>query len=216
MAAASAAPAASAIERAASGLLGVGFDRSVQFVASMTRGDWLAIALAAVLFFWALGAYNRLVALRRTVADAWLPVADALHHRQEAAQALLAALHEPLAAEHGALDTLTQALAASAATSAALGARPLLPQHAAAWLAAEAAFGAASARVIALAEATGAGDGACGAWAEPLAAFHDGEKRLPFVRQFFNDAAAAHDRALALFPTSLAAWLFGFGPAGHI
>ncbi|NLZ43004.1 MAG: LemA family protein, partial [Comamonadaceae bacterium] len=31
----------------------------------MGRTDWLAIALAVVLFFWALGAYNRLVVLRK-------------------------------------------------------------------------------------------------------------------------------------------------------
>lgn len=207
---------ASAAAEAASSVLSGGFDSVVDGIASMTPADWFAIALAAMLFFWVLGAYKRLLALRRSVADAWLPLAEGLRRRHDSAEALLAALRAPLAAEQGALDALAHALADSAAAGAELGARPLLPQRAAAWLAAEAAFGAAATRVVALVEALSVGDGEPAAWAEALAAFHDGEKRLPFVRQFFNDAASAHDRALALFPTSLAARLFGFRPAGRV
>ena len=62
------------------------------------------LVLAAVLVFWTVGAYNRLVALRNTIAEAWAKVDDALRQRQAAAEPLLAALREPLAAEQGALD----------------------------------------------------------------------------------------------------------------
>lgn len=208
--------AASAPEFAASGTLAGGFERLLDLVASMTRGDWIAIAVAAVLFFWALGVYNRLVALRRSAAEAWTPAAEVLRRRHEAVRALLAALQQPLAAEHSALDALQQALAASEAATEALSARPLLPECTAAWTAAEAAFNAAAARVTALAGAAVSDDGETADGSAALAALGEAQKRLPFVRQFFNDAAGSYDEALALFPTSLAARAFGFGPAGRV
>ena len=61
-------------------MLSGGFDSVVDGIASMTPADWFAIALAAMLFFWVLGAYKRLLALRRSVADAWLPLAEAHRH----------------------------------------------------------------------------------------------------------------------------------------
>jgi len=191
-------------------------ERAAAITASMTRTDWLAIALAALLFFWALGAYNRLVALRRAVLDAWGAAAEVLRRRQEHTQALLAALHEPLAAERGALQALAQALAQSEAAAEGMDARPLLPERAAAWLAAEAAFGAAAARVRALGEAAAGNGDEAPPWAAALSALRESEQRLPFVRQSFNDAGAAYDAARALFPTSVAARVFGFGPAGRI
>lgn len=208
--------AASAAAEGTVNALSVGLGHIAGAVTAMTRGQWLAIALAVLLFFWVLGAYNRLVVLRKAVAAAWLQVAEALRRRHEATRALLAALATPLAAEQRALDALAQALAASEAASDTLGARPLLPSRATAWLAAEAAFGAAAARVTALVEAATRGDGESPLWAPALAAYRDADKRLPFVRQLFNDAAAAYDEALALFPTSLLTRLFGFGPAGRV
>ncbi len=201
---------------AASSALAGGFERLLDLVASMTRGDWIAIAIAAVLFFWALGAYNRLVALRRAVAEAWAPAADVLRRRHEAVRALLAALQQPLTAEQSALDALQQALAAGEAATEALSARPLLRECAAAWMAAEATFNAAAARVTALAGAAVNDDGEVTDWSAALAALGEAQGRLPFVRQFFNDAAGSYDEALALFPTSLAARVFGFGPAGRV
>ncbi|GMV45591.1 MAG: hypothetical protein AMXMBFR66_09890 [Pseudomonadota bacterium] len=182
----------------------------------MGRTDWLAIALAVVLFFWALGAYNRLVVLRKAVVDAWAAAAEVQWRRHEHTHALLAALREPLAAERGALQALAQALAQSEAATAGLSARPLLPERAAAWLAAEAAFAAAAARVTALSEAAAPGGDEAPPWAAALAALRASDQRLPFVRQFFDDAAAAYDAARALFPTSVAARVFGFGPSGRI
>ena len=48
------------------------------------------------------------------------------------------------------------------------------------------------------------------------AAWTEGEERLRFARQLYNDAAAAYDEAIALFPTSLLRPLFGFRAAGRL
>ena len=56
----------------------------------MTAWHWGAVAAGAVVVFWMLGAYNRLVALRNGVGAAWRPVAELLAARAAALRALLA------------------------------------------------------------------------------------------------------------------------------
>jgi LemA protein len=52
--------------------------------------------------------------------------------------------------------------------------------------------------------------------AAPAAALRDMQSRLAFARQAFNEAAAEHDSALALFPTRLLVPVFRFAPAGRL
>lgn len=210
--ASSATPAADA----ASAAFGWGLDQLLGAVGSTGRSQWIVLAAAALFVFWSVGAHNRLVVLRNAVADAWSQVSEALRRRHEAADALLAAAREALASEQGALDAMAQAVAQNRAAAEALGARPLHPGRAAAWLAAEAGFGAAAARLTALVEAAASASPEPLPLAEPLAAFREAGRRLPFARQLYNDAAAAHDAALAQFPTSLLTRLFDFAPAGRL
>ncbi len=174
-----------------------------------------ALAAAAVGVFWMVGAYNRLIALRNAMVQAWAKVDDALRMRAQAAQPLLQALREPLAAEQGALDMAQAALADAGRAAVQMSARPVAEARAAAWVAAEAALAAAASRVFALLEqapqAREAAPVAAGA-----AAWRESQSRLAFARQLFNDAAQAYDEAIALFPTRLLAPMFGFAPAGRI
>ncbi|MFO1298532.1 MAG: hypothetical protein U1F25_20055 [Rubrivivax sp.] len=118
----------------------------------MSAAAWIALAVAAVLGFWMLGAYNRLVSLRNAVAAAWAQADEAQRRRAEGAQALVAVLRKPLDGEQGALDALWAAQNASARAAGAMSARPLATANAAAWAEAERKLGAAAARVFALAE----------------------------------------------------------------
>lgn len=178
-------------------------------------GWWWALGIGAVLVFWIIGAHNRLVALRNAVAEAWAQADEALRRRAEATEALVAEGRVPLAAEQGALDALLAAHTQSARAGGAMGGRPMLPDNARAWLDAETRLQAAAARVLALLE--GAGEAARSEGIErAVAAWREAEQRLPFARQLFNDAAAAHDEALRIFPTSLVSRAFGFGPAGRL
>ncbi len=177
--------------------------------------QWVILALAALLLFWVVGAYNRLVTLRNAIVLAWAKVDESLRHRAMAAEPLLAALREPLAAEQGALDTLQAALAEAARATATMSARPVVQEHATAWVAAEAALGAAASRVFALFEhepALRTQD----AVAAPAAAWREAVTRLGFARQLFNEEAAAYNEAVTLFPTKLLAPMFRFGPAGRV
>jgi len=174
-----------------------------------------ALALAAVLLFWVIGAKNRLVAMRNTIADAWGKVQTALDQRGAAVEPLVAALREPMAAEQGALDTWTAAHAEARKATAALAARPVDESRAQAWVAAESALAAAASRVLALLD-----QHTELRQQEPVAAlalaWRDGQARLPFARQLYNEAAAAYNDALGVFPTPLVARAFRLGRAGLI
>ncbi len=179
-------------------------------------GEQIALlALAAVLMFWAVGAYNRLVLLRGAIAGAWVKVDEALRQRGAAAETLRAEMREPLSAEQGALDAWQAALAEAARAAATLGAKPVEQAHAVAWVAAETALSAASSRVFALLEQQ-----AELRQSEPVAgqvqAWNDASRRLRFARQLFNEAAVPYDEAIATFPTSLLVRAFRFKAAGRL
>jgi LemA protein len=181
----------------------------------MTRAQIVVLALAAVLVFWMVGAYNRLVALRNAIGDAWTKVQEALAQRGAALAPLVTALRDPMAAEHGALDTLLAAHAEAVRAAAALAARPVDAAQALAWVGAEAGLAAAASRVFALLEQHPELRGR-DAVALPVAGWHAGQARLPFARQLFNDAAGTYNEAAAVFPTRMLARLYGFGRCGQI
>lgn len=182
----------------------------------MSGFAWIALGVAAVLGFWVLGAYNRLVALRNAVAAAWAQADEAQRRRGEGTEQLVAALRAPLADEQGALDALWAAQAASARAAGAMSARPLVQTNALAWAEAERLLVAAAARVFALAEGQAEALADNAAVAEARAAWSEGDQRLRFARQLFNDAAAAYDEAIAVFPTSVLSPAFGFRAAGRL
>ncbi len=173
------------------------------------------LAAAAVMMFWTLGAYNRLVALRTAIGQVWMKVDDALRARASAADILQAVLQTPLAAEAGALAAWQAARAEAARAASALGSRPVMQDLALNWVAAEAAQAAAASRVFALLEQH-AELRAQTHVAQPAIAWREANDRLGFARQLFNEDAAPYNEAIATFPTSLLVRVFRFGPAGRI
>ncbi len=174
-----------------------------------------ALLLAAVLLFWVIGAHNRLVVMRNDIAAAWSKVQDALEHRGTALEPLVAALRQPMAAEQGALDTWAAAHEQAAKAASALSAKPVGQAQAQAWVAAEATLAAATSRVLAL----------LGQHAQlqqqdtvvsMAAQWADGQARLPFARQLFNEAASAYNEAQGVFPTRWVARGLGLQAAGLI
>ena len=172
--------------------------------------------LAAVLAFWMVGAYNRLVGLRSAILAARLRMDEALLLRGATLAPLVSALREPLAAEQGALDALLVAHGQADGASASLRATAVAaPAAAADWVKSEAALASAASRVLALLEQNlelrmdEAVAALVSTWIESQA-------QLGFARQLFDAAALAYNEALAQFPTRLLARLFGFGAAGRI
>ncbi len=173
------------------------------------------LAASAVLIFWVIGAYNRLVLMRKTIGKAWTKVQEALSQRASGVAALTDLLREPMAAEQGALDTWLATHAEAVKAAAVLASKPVNESAAQAWVAAEAALGAAASRLLALLEqhtdlAQQPG------LDEALAAWREGQAKLPFARQLFNSAAQDYNEAIAVFPTRIVAQGFGLQPAGLI
>jgi LemA protein len=161
---------------------------------TMSAGQWLSLAIAAVLVFWMVGGYNRLVALRTAIGEAFRQVDELVQRRAAAATALVAAAREAMPSEQAALDAWLAAQTTSRLAADALraGARvmALLDQH-----------------PEVTAEATTAAH---------VATLRETEARLVFARQLFNEAAQAYNDAVRLFPTRLLARLYGFGTAGRL
>ena len=175
---------------------------------SMSAGQWVALAAAAVLVFWMVGAYNRLVAMRTAIGDAFRLVDELVQRRAAAAITLAARAQDAMASEQGALDAWLAAQTASRQAADALRVRPVVATLAA-------RLAASGARVMALLEQHPA------ILAEPTAAAHlatlrETEARLIFARQLFNEAVQTYNEAVRLFPTRLLARLYGFGTAGRL
>jgi LemA protein len=182
---------------------------------SMSAGQWVALAAAAVLVFWMVGAYNRLVAMRTAIGDAFRLVDELVQRRAAAAITLAARAQDAMASEQGALDAWLAAQTASRQAADALRVRPVVATLAARLAATEAPLAATGARVMALLEQHPA------ILAEPTAAAHlatlrETEARLIFARQLFNEAVQTYNEAVRLFPTRLLARLYGFGTAGRL
>lgn len=175
--------------------------------------QWVLLGLAAVLVFWMVGAYNRLVALRNGIGTACQQVSAALQRREAVVQPLLAAMATPLAAEQGALDALQAALERARQAAQALAARPVALDTAAAWVQAEAELAARSTRVQALLahEPTVREQPAITAL---LAAWKSAETELGFAKRLFDNAALAYNAAAQQAPTCWLLPLYRFGPAG--
>jgi len=181
----------------------------------MSHAQIAVLAVAAILVFWMVGAYNRLVALRNAIAAAWALVDEVLKKRGDAVAPLVLALREPLAGEQNALDALLAAERQVRSAADALAARPVDAALAAAVVAGEAAMASSASRVLALLEQHDdlRQDPAVVAHA---AALRDSVAKLNFSRQLFNEAAEAYNSAVRLFPTRLLAELYRFAPAGKL
>jgi LemA protein len=173
------------------------------------------IAVAAVLGFWIVGAYNRLVALRNVISTAWSTVDEHLRRRGELVLALMGVLDTRMPEERITLESIAGAVRQVQAAADTLRARPLDADGAASFGAAEGVFGVAIARLRSLLDTQPE------LRAEPAidVALREQEAvdlRLMLARQTFNDAVDAYNAASRQFPSVLVARIFGLRQAGRI
>jgi LemA protein len=181
----------------------------------MTRNEIVAIAGVAVMGFWMLGAYNRLVGLRKTLAAAFAQVDAQLRLRHD----LLAELIE--AAAHVLVDTPDAIAAVEAARLQARIAADRAAQRSAsagrlASLAlAEKVLRTASSRLMSLVKARPAlrNDPKLRKALKKLSAI---QTQLSAARRTFNTAVLDYNRSVRQFPTRLVAAMFGFRAAGKL
>lgn len=181
----------------------------------MSGSPWPWFALLALLFFWMLGAYNRLVALRAAILAAWNQADAALKIRAQVIAALLSAVQHRLDGEEASLGAASAAHGAHRTAWEAVRLRPAEAGPIAELVATEGALAGRLARVVALVEQRHELVADPGV-AASLQGLRELEPQLAFARQAFNEAGARYDAALHQFPTRLLQPVFGFGPSGRL
>jgi len=175
----------------------------------MSRFEIGAWIVGAVLLFWTVGAYNRLVALRNAIVRGFDPIDAAVVERRalleqqvDAAASVLVHAAQRLEALRAANRQLEAARTHARAHPGARGAITSLRL-------AEEILAEARARVP-MATATGSEIAALGA----RIAEHD--TALEFARRQFNAAVREYNAAVRQVPTRVVAALFGFSTAGTL
>jgi LemA protein len=172
---------------------------------------WILVGLFALILFWAVGAYNRLVRLKNAIANAFGQIDVQLKRRYDLIPNLVEVARKYLAHEAETLEAVIaarnqarnaeQTVAASPGNAGAMGALA----------GAEQVLGGAMGRLFALAEAYPdlKADQTMRELSEELAST---ENRVGFARQAYNDHVLAFNDAAAQFPTLIVARLFAFLP----
>lgn len=181
----------------------------------MTTSEILWLTGGAVLVFWLLGAYNRVMALRARIVQAWPAIHEPLQRRRELLTALIAQSRADWPGAAGVLDDALAALGEASGAADVVARRPAAESASASLAAAEQRLGAALQALregIDAAPALHERDEVAAALLE-LRGLDD---RQAFARLAFNEAAAAYDAAIRQWPTRIVARLFGFEPAGRL
>ncbi|MCW8084226.1 LemA family protein [Sabulicella glaciei] len=164
--------------------------------------EWVLLGLGVLLLLWLVTVYNRLVALRQTVGQAWADIEVQLKQRHDLIPNLVETVKGYAGHERGTLDDVIRA------RNAATGAHG--PEQAAA---AEGQLGAALGRLFALSESypdLKANQNFL-SLQEELSAL---ETRIAAARRFFNNAVAEFNAAIGSVPAVFFAGSLGFTPRG--
>jgi LemA protein len=182
----------------------------------MTSSSWFTTAgVALLLCFWAVGAHNRLMELRRAIHPTWGPLDTLLSERGLALAALCEQLRPHLPDEQAVLDAGLAAVAQVRVAAELVRQKPSAADAVAGLAAAEAALAPTLARLPTLLSADSpALDGTDISAA--LASLPTLEAHLSFARSAFNQAALAYNAAVHQFPTVVLAPALGFGRAGAL
>jgi LemA protein len=184
---------------------------------TMDGSRWILIAIAgvALLVFWSLGAYNRLVGLRSAIVAAFAQIDEQLRRRQALLQGLLEGLRADLPSEQVTLDAVAAAAQQVQACAEAARTRACVAAPVNQLGAQEGQLAAALTRLHSLveqhAELRERED-----ISPRVAELRDVDLRLGFARQLFNEASMQYNRAVQQFPTRLLIAMFRFGEAGRL
>ncbi|HEX6707735.1 MAG TPA: LemA family protein [Albitalea sp.] len=181
----------------------------------MTSTHIAGWAIAAVLLFWAVGAYNRLVSLRNGISRAFVPVDAQIRQRHLLLEQWVDALRPLLAHDPQASESVLAACSQLQAACDVVRSRPSAARPMASLRLAEETLAEARNRLRAHLPAKPemlAGVGVTVLGEELTAA----DNTLNFARRQFNEATQSYNDALDQFPTWVIAGLFGFRRAGTL
>ena len=160
----------------------------------MTPTQLISLAIVALLIFWAVGAYNRLVRLRNTIANAFGQIDVQLKRRYDLIPNLVEAAKKYLSHERVTMEAVINARNQAKNASDAVRSRP----------------------VSALAVTTLAVAEQALIIRELSEELTSNENNVTFARQAFNDAVLDYNNAQGQFPAVLIAKIFSFAPSAML
>lgn len=181
----------------------------------MSTQSLVLIAVFALLLFWAVGAYNRLVRLKNVIANAFGQIDVQLKRRYDLIPNLVEAAKKYLLHERETLEAVIAARNQARAASDAARSRPTHAPEVLALASAEQVLTGSLERLFALTEAYPElkADQTIRELGEELTST---ENKVAFARQAYNDCVLDYNNAQAQFPTLLVARLFGFASAAML
>ena len=181
----------------------------------MSLSTLVAIAVFALLVFWAVGAYNRLVRLKNVIANAFGQIDVQLKRRYDLIPNLVEAAKKYLQHEQSTLEAVILARNQARSASDAVRSRPANAGAVTALAAAEQALEGSLGRLFAVAEADPElkADQTIRELSEELTST---ENKVGFARQAYNDAVLDYNNAQGQFPAVLIARTFGFAPSAML
>ena len=173
------------------------------------------ITLLALAVVWAVGAYNRLVRLKNSMANAFGQIDVQLKRRYDLIPNLVEAAKKYLQHEQETLEAVIAARNQARSASDRVASRPGQADAVIALAAAEQTLGGSLGRLFALAEAYPdlKADKTIRELSEELTST---ENKVGFARQAYNDAVLDYNNAQGQFPALLVARLFGFVPSAML
>jgi LemA protein len=181
----------------------------------MSSTQIVTLVILAVLGFWAVGAYNRLVRLRNAIANAFAQIDVQLKRRHDLIPNLVETARKYLEHERETLEAVTAARNQARAAADVARGRPSDAGAMKSLGVAEQVLTGAMGRLMALVEAYPElkADQTLRELSEELTST---ENKVAFSRQLFNDATLDYNNAAQQFPTSVLAGLFGFREAAML
>lgn len=178
----------------------------------MTQTQIISLALMALLIFWAVGAYNRLVRLTNTIANAFGHIDVQLKRRYDLIPNLVEACKKYLSHERETMAAVISARNQAKAACDAVRSRPASALAVATLTAAEKTLSSSLDSLFAFNEAYPElkADPTIRELSEALTST---DNQVMFARQAFNDAVLGYNQAQGQFPAVLIATTFRFAPA---
>jgi LemA protein len=181
----------------------------------MSTTQIITWAILALLLFWAVGAYNRLVRLRNAIGNAFAQIDVQLKRRYDLIPNLVDVARKYVTHERETLEAVIAARNQAQAAADHARARPNSSGPLASLVMAETVLGGAMGRLMAVVENYPElkADATLRELSEELTST---ENKVSFARQLYNDAALDFNNAAQQFPTNVIAKFSGFRVAGML
>lgn len=181
----------------------------------MSSVQIVSLIVLAGLVLWAVSAYNRLVRLRNTIANAFAQIDVQLKRRHDLIPNLVDVARKYAAHERETFEAVTAARNQAKTAAAAARSHPAAAGAVTGLAIAEQALTGAMGRLMAVVEAYPElkADQTLRELSEELTST---ENKIGFARQVFNDSTLDYNNASQQFPTNLMAGLFGFREAAML